>query len=347
GRHLHPDARWRRKRALYAGQRGDAGHAVGGRHARLYAGHRTRGCDDRHQSHQPQSALMPSQREQHGHRQLASTVRRRVLRQHGQAARVDRHRRQLELAVRAFPHQFRLSASQGKGRRYQALLLQRRNLVLMKARILGATMLALSALVATPAAAQVNGVAVTDPAVVIAGSQALQTAYTQISTTFQAQRTQLEQLQQQRATAIRQFDTNGDGQLSQEEQTAAQANTAVITQVQGLDQQINTIQQPITLARVYVAEQPAQQLSPAVQAVVQANNIQLILNPAATLYIAQAVDVTDDIVAQLNTLAPTVSTAVPEGWQPQQQSAQLFQQVQEILVTAAAQQQAAQQQQQQ
>jgi len=217
----------------------------------------------------------------------------------------------------------------------------------MKARILGATMLALSALVATPAAAQVNGVAVTDPAVAIAGSQALQTAYTQISTTFQAQRTQLEQLQQQRATAIRQFDTNGDGQLSQEEQTAAQANTAVITQVQGLDQQINTIQQPITLARVYVVEQLAQQLSPAVQAVVQANNIQLILNPAATLYIAEAVDVTDDIVAQLNTLAPTVSTAVPEGWQPQQQSAQLFQQVQEILVTAAAQQQAAQQQQQQ
>ena len=216
----------------------------------------------------------------------------------------------------------------------------------MKARILGATMLALSALVATPVAAQVNGVAVTDPAVAIAGSQALQTAYTQISTTFQAQRTQLEQLQQQRATAIRQFDTNGDGQLSQEEQTAAQANTAVITQVQGLDQQINTIQQPITLARVYVVEQLAQQLSPAVQAVVQAQNIQLILNPAATLYIAEAVDVTDDIVAQLNTLAPAVSTAVPEGWQPQQQSVQLFQQVQEILVTAAAQQQAAQQQQQ-
>lgn len=217
----------------------------------------------------------------------------------------------------------------------------------MKARILGATMLALSALVATPAAAQVNGVAVTDPAVAIAGAQALQAAYTQIGTTFQAQRTQLEQLQQQRATAIRQFDTDGDGQLSQEEQTAAQANTAVITQVQGLDQQINTIQQPITLARVYVIEQLAQQLSPAVQAVVQANNIQLILNPAATLYIAEAADVTDDIVAQLNTLAPTVSTAVPEGWQPQQQSVQLFQQVQEILVTAAAQQQAAQQQQQQ
>jgi len=213
----------------------------------------------------------------------------------------------------------------------------------MKARILGAATVALSALVATPAAAQVNGIAVADPAVAVAGSQALQTAYNQISTTFQAQRTQLEQLQQQRATAIRQFDTDGDGQLSQEEQTAAQSNTAVISQVQGLDQQITSIQQPITLARVYVIEQLAQQLSPAVQAVVQANGIQLILSPSTALYIADPVDVTDDIITQLNTLAPTVSTAVPQGWQPQQQSAQLFQQVQEILVTVAAQQQAQQQ----
>jgi len=215
----------------------------------------------------------------------------------------------------------------------------------MKARILGAATLALSALVASPVAAQVNGVAVADPAVAVAGSQALQTAYNQIGTTFQAQRTQLEQLQQQRSTALRQFDTDGDGQLSQEEQTAAQANSGAIAQIQGLDEQINTIQQPITLARIFVIEQIAQQLNPAVQAVVQANAIQLILSPASTLYIADPVDVTDDIIAQLNTLAPTVSTAVPQGWQPQQQSAQLFQQVQDILVTVAAQQQALQQQQ--
>ena len=209
----------------------------------------------------------------------------------------------------------------------------------MKARILGAATLALSALVAVPAAAQVNGIGVADPAIAVAGSQALQTAYNQIGTTFQAQRTQLEQLQQQRAGLIRQFDTDNDGQLSQEEQTAAQANTAVIQQVNGLDQQINTIQQPITLARVYVIEQLAQQLSPAVQAVVQANNVQLLLNPSAALYMADPVEMTDEIIAQINQLAPTVSTAVPAGWQPQQQSAQLYQQVAEILLQVAMQQQ--------
>ena len=214
----------------------------------------------------------------------------------------------------------------------------------MNARILGAASLALSLFAAVPAAAQVNGIGVADPAVAVAGSQALQTAYGQIAATFQAQRTQLEQLQQQRAGLARQADTDGDGQLSQEEQTAAQANTALVQQINGLDQQINTIQQPITLARVYVIEQLGQQLSNAVQAVVQANNVQLLLNPSAALYMADPVEMTDEIMAQLNQTVPTVSTAVPQGWQPQQQSVNLFQQVQEILLTIAQQQAAAAQQ---
>jgi Skp family chaperone for outer membrane proteins len=209
----------------------------------------------------------------------------------------------------------------------------------MTIRIIGAALAALAAVAAVPAAAQVNGVAVADPAVAVAGSQALQTAYNQIGTTFQAQRTQLEGLQQQRAGLVRQFDTDGDGQLSQDEQTVAQGNTAVVQQIQGLDQQINTIQQPITVARVYVIEQLAQQLGPAVQAVVQANGIQLILDPSTALFIADAVDVTDEIITQLNQTVPAVSAAAPQGWQPQQQSVQLYQQVTDVLLQVAMQQQ--------
>ena len=212
----------------------------------------------------------------------------------------------------------------------------------MNARLTSAAVAALAAFAAIPAAAQVNGIAVADPAIAVAGSQAIQTAYNQIGTTYQAQRTQLEQLQQQRAGLVRQFDTNNDGQLSQEEQTAAQANTTVLQQVQTLDQQINTIQQPITLARVYAIEQIGQQLNTAVQQVVQANSIQLIVSPQATLFVADAADVTDEIITRLNTLVPTVSTAAPQGWQPQQQSVQLYQQVAEILMSVAAQQQAQQ-----
>ena len=57
-----------------------------------------------------------------------------------------------------------------------------------------------------------------------------------------------------------------------------------------------------------------------------------------------AVDVTSDIVTALNTRKPTVTTAVPAGWQPSREILQLQQTVQQILV-AAAQQQAAQVQQ--
>src|SRR5690606_30755915 len=258
--------------------------------------------------------VVPDQCEQQRARQLASPVRRGILREHREAAHLDRHRGQLELAVRPVPHQLCLSASQGEGRRCQALLLQRRNLVLMKARILGAATVALSALVATPAAAQVNGIAVADPAVAVAGSQALQTAYNQISTTFQAQRTQLEQLQQQRATAIRQFDTDGDGQLSQEEQTAAQSNTAVISQVQGLEQLTRALEHPMTLPPVQAIAPLARHLSPAVQAWVQAAHTQRSLSPSTALHIAAAADGTYDSITQLNTRPPTVSAALPQGW---------------------------------
>lgn len=210
----------------------------------------------------------------------------------------------------------------------------------MKAQHLAtAAVLALSAAVATPAAAQVSGIGIAEPAISVASSQAHQTANQQIGTTFQAQRTQLEQLQQQRSTAVRQFDTNGDGQLSQEEQTAAQANTAAIQQVQTLEQQIEQIQTPIIAARVFVVEQIARQLGAALEQVATQNSVQLILNPANALYAADAVDLTDELTAVLNQTLPTVSTAVPEGWQPQQQSVNLYQQVQELLLAAAAQQQ--------
>ena len=212
----------------------------------------------------------------------------------------------------------------------------------MRTHLLSITALALSAGMAVPAAAQVNGIGVTDPAIAIAGSQALQTGYQQIGTTFQAQRTQLEQLQQQRDTLVRQFDSNGDGQLSDTEQQAAQANATAVQQLQTLDQTINQTQAPIQLARVYVIEQIALQYGPALQQVVAANNVSLILTPGSVVFAADAVDVTDEIVARLNALVPTVTTTVPAGWQPQRQSVQLYQEVQQMLVAAAQQQQAQQ-----
>lgn len=209
-----------------------------------------------------------------------------------------------------------------------------------------AAALTLASTAAVPVSAQVNGIGVAEPAVVVASTQALSTGFQQIATTYQAQRTQLQQLEQQRQGLLRQLDTDGDGQLSQAELEAAQAeNNPTRQQLATLDQTINQTQAPINLARAYVIEQIAQQLNTAVQQVVSQGNVQLILSPASVLYMGDQADVGDEIIAALNQRVPQVSTTPPENWQPQQGTVQLFQEVQQVLVAAAQQQAAAAQQQ--
>ena len=214
----------------------------------------------------------------------------------------------------------------------------------MNARLFGAALAALTALAAAPAAAHVNGIGVVDLPFVVAGAQARVTAYQQIGAAFEPQRGQLEGLQQQREGLVRPFDTNNDGQLNEEENTAFQANATIRQQVEAVQQQINAIQNPVQLSSIYVLEQIGEQLNVAVQQVIQAENIQVILSPESVVYAAPATDLTAKIIAQLNQILPTVQTTPPQGWQPSQQGVGLFQQVQQIL--AMAQQQAAAQAQQ-
>lgn len=215
----------------------------------------------------------------------------------------------------------------------------------MKTLFSSAAAAALAVALATPASAQVAGIGVAEPAVIVAGSQALTGAYAQISTTYAAQRTQLQQLDQQRVALIKKFDTNNDGQLSQAEQQAASVETnPTRKQLQALEQQINTVQQPINLAAAYAVSQIAQQLGAAVQTVVSQGNVQLILPSSGVLYAADAANLNQKIVAALNARVTQVSTAPPAGWQPDQQTVQLFQDVQQVRLAAA--QQMAQQQQQ-
>ena len=201
-----------------------------------------------------------------------------------------------------------------------------------------------AAAIAVPASAQVSGIGVAEPAVVVAGSQALNGAYTQIGTTYQAQRTQLDQLDQQRIALIKKFDTNNDGKIDQAEQKAAQAeNNPTRKQLETLDTQINQVQAPINLAAAYAVSQIAQQLSAAVQQVVSQGNVQLILLSSDVLYAADAANLNQKVTTALNTRVPQVSITPPAGWQPDQATVQLFQDVQQVRL-AAAQAQAQQQQ---
>jgi Skp family chaperone for outer membrane proteins len=213
----------------------------------------------------------------------------------------------------------------------------------MKALHSSGAAVALAVALAAPASAQVSGIGVADPAIVIAGSQALATAYSQIGTTYQAQRTQLDQLDQQRIALIKKFDTNNDGKIDQAEQKAAQAETnPTRKQLETLDQQINTVQTPINLAAAYAISEIAQQLGATVQQVVSQGGVQLILPSNTVLYSAEAANLNQKLTAALNTRLPSVSITPPAGWQPDQQTVQLFQDVQQVRLAAA--QQMAQQQ---
>ena len=202
----------------------------------------------------------------------------------------------------------------------------------MKKLLLTTAVLAMAG-AAAPASAQVNGIGVADPAIVVASSQALQNDYTQIGTTFQ-----LDQLDQQRVALLKKLDTNNDGRVDDAEQNAA-ANAATRKQLEGLLNQINTVGRPVNMARAYVVQQVAQQLNAAVQQVVSGGKVQLILPPSQVLYMADAADITQQIVTALNQRLPQVSTTPPSGWQPSQQTVQLYDDVQQVLLAAAQQQQ--------
>ena len=175
------------------------------------------------------------------------------------------------------------------------------------AKTIVAASLASVAAIATPAAAQVAGIATSSPEAVIVRSQARINAYQQIDQQF--------------------------------------ASQIVVQQLQQKEQQLQQASQPIVLAQTYAIEQLINDYQNVQQQVVQQKKIQLLLNPDAIQWAPDAVNVTDDLVAALNQRVPSVQTTPPAGWRPRQESLATQQTVSQVLLNVA-QQQAAQQQQQ-
>lgn len=194
---------------------------------------------------------------------------------------------------------------------------------------------------ATPAAAQINGIATSNPAVAIASAKARGDAYRQINQTYAAQIQQIQTLQSEINNLQVSLDTNGDKQISQQE---AQANPNVVQQIQQKEQQANTATQPIAMAQYYVIEQLLNDYGNARDQVIGAKGISLMLAPDAIQYGMDRADVTNEIADAINTRMPSVTIAVPAGWQPRRATVQMQQAVEQIIILAAARQQAAQQQ---
>lgn len=197
------------------------------------------------------------------------------------------------------------------------------------------------AAISAPASAQINGIATSDIGLAVAGSQALQSGFQQINTTYQAQITQADTLNQQRLQLMQQLDTNGDGAIDEAEQAALTETNPTVQQIGALEQQIAEIQAPAQIARLYVVNQVGQQYRPAVEQVMAAQSISVMLAPESVDFAADGINVTPNVITALNTLLPQVSITPPQGWQPNQATVQLMQQVQQVFSLYAAQQQAA------
>ena len=207
------------------------------------------------------------------------------------------------------------------------------------AKTIAAAALAGTAAIATPAAAQVSGIATSSPEAVIVRSQARINAYQQIDQQYSAQIAQIRTLRQEMQTLQQSLDTDNNGQLSQAE---AQANPTVVQQLQQKEQQLGQASQPIVLAQTYAIEQLINDYQNVQQQVVQQKNIQLLLNPDAIQWAPEAVNVTNDLVAALNQRMPSVQITPPADWRPRQESLSAQQTVSQVLL-GVAQQQAAQQ----
>ncbi|MEG3084934.1 OmpH family outer membrane protein [Sphingomonas sp. PB2P12] len=194
-----------------------------------------------------------------------------------------------------------------------------------KTLLLAAALVAPAAVTATAADAQVSGIAVADAQGAIANSKAWNAARTQIETTYKSQLDQAETRRQAVARELQPLVTAF--QTAQRAPGASEATLrpqaqAIQARETAANQELARLTQPAQRAQQYAIEQIQAKLSDAVTAAVRAKNVSLLLRPEAALFAQPTADITAAITTELDRLVPTVSTAVPANWQPNQNGQQ-------------------------
>lgn len=212
-------------------------------------------------------------------------------------------------------------------------------------RAVGLAASALIAASAAPAAAQVEGrIATADISRAIIGTSALQTAYNQIGTTYAAQIEQRTTKQQQLTTLLQPFDTNSNGQLDESELAGVQSSPN-FQQIQTLEQEVAGLTNQVNAARVFAVEQIFGQYPAALSEVAVQQQIVAVVVPESLQFAGEGADITQLITNALNVKIPSVQIVPPADYRPNQNAAQIFQEIQQTLLRAQLiqQQQAAQQ----
>ena len=208
--------------------------------------------------------------------------------------------------------------------------------------------LALSATVAAPAIAQVQGrVGTASISRAIQSTTALQNAYSQVNQTYTAQIQTAQTKQGELSELLKPFDTDGNGEINETESAALQA-APNFSQIQTLQREIASINDQVTAARVYAVEQVLVQYPTALQEVATQTQVQMVVDPASLQYAVEEADITPLVTTALNAKVPTVGIVPPNGWRPGPNTLQVFQEIQRrALIQQIRDQQAQQQNQQQ
>lgn len=200
-----------------------------------------------------------------------------------------------------------------------------------------ASALAMSA----PAQAQVTGsLAVVNPSAAVLSAKALSAALQQVRTTYKANydaaAARSAQLQREVEPLVKLLDADKNGDTTDAEiQAARQRNDANLGKIETAQRNANNdIQRQLaaaTLAEAYAIEMVSQKYNAAQAKVVADKRIGALLAPEAFVYAPAAANVTAAITAEIDRTTPSVAITPPAGWQPTQQTMQLYADLQRAL----------------
>lgn len=195
------------------------------------------------------------------------------------------------------------------------------------------------ALAAVPAHAQIGGIATVSTIGAILKSKAMVQGYQAIDTTYKTYYDQLQVKGKERNDLLAKLDKNGDKNVDQAEMNAAEAaKDPTLALIDGKEKEILALQEPIAKAKMYVVSQIIGKYAAAQQSVVTAKKISMLLAPDAFIWMQPTMDVTAAITAELDKALPTAATTVPAGWNPDQQSYEIYQRIQQVIAAAVQQQ---------
>ena len=176
---------------------------------------------------------------------------------------------------------------------------------------------------AAPASNTVQGIAVANLQAAVSNTDAFRVAQQQRPVTYKPQFDQAQArgnaLEAQIKPMIDRFNASRQGTMTPALQTQLQTQARAIQDLQEKGkQEIQQILLPVALSEAFVNEQIEEKLDQAVQKAMERSRVSLLLQPGAVLARANAYDLTDEIVAELNTLLPTAQLVPPQGWEPRE-----------------------------